>query len=72
MILSNEYVRKKLEDYIEGLGVTQRHISKKVGLSDTTISLFLKGQRELSDEKLETIYSIVASVVWFFIFSKRL
>jgi transcriptional regulator with XRE-family HTH domain len=59
MEFSNEKIKHELAKYLEKYGVKQNHISELTGLSDTTISLFLKGQRELSLSKLEKISSIL-------------
>ncbi len=59
MKLSKDDIRCELIKYLQIYGVKQNHISDLTGLSDTTISLFLKGQRELSPSKLEIIYSII-------------
>lgn len=57
--LQNSYVREALLTYLHEYGVTQKHIAKKVGLSETTISIFLKGDRVLTPEKLERIQEII-------------
>jgi transcriptional regulator with XRE-family HTH domain len=59
MELSNENVKYELNKYLQTYGVKQNHISDLTGLSDTTISLFLRGQGELSSSKLEKIYFII-------------
>lgn len=59
MNLSNEKIRYELSNYLQIHGVKQNHISDLTGLSDTTVCLFLKGQRVLSSFKLEVIQSII-------------
>lgn len=59
MELSNENIKYELSKYLKTYGVKQNHISDLTGLSDTTICLFLRGQRELSSSKLEKIFSII-------------
>lgn len=60
MQLSKDDIRCELNKYLQIHGVKQNHISAITGLSDTTISLFLKGERELSPAKLEIICSIIS------------
>ncbi|WMJ81235.1 hypothetical protein RBU49_02985 [Clostridium sp. MB40-C1] len=55
----NEKVRKELDKYIKKFGVKKVHIARQVGLTGTTIGLFLKGQRELSFSMLEEIEDIM-------------
>lgn len=59
MNLNNENVREELIKYLKQQGVKAKHISKLVDLSETTLSLFKNGQRELSQVKLQMIYSII-------------
>lgn len=59
MELSNEKIKYELSNYLQLYGVKQNHISNLTGLSDTTVCLFLKGQRVLSPSKLEMIHSII-------------
>lgn len=59
MKLSNEKIRKELIEFLEEKGVKNRFIAKKINASDTTISLFLKGQRKLSTSKLELLYKLI-------------
>lgn len=57
--ISNDVVRSKLLSYVEEFGVTQRHIAKKAGLSDPTMSFFIRGTRDLSEDRLKVIWGIV-------------
>lgn len=61
MLLSekNEIVRIKLDKYIKKFGVKKVHIARAIGMTATTIGLFLKGQRELPPTALETIEEIM-------------
>ena len=59
MQLSNEKIKHELNEYLQLYGVKQNHISDLTGLSDTSICLFLRGQRELSLSKLKIIHSII-------------
>ena len=58
-VLSNQLIREQLSEYLRQHGVKHKHIAKHAGLSDTTICLFLQGQRELPEEKLRTIQSLI-------------
>lgn len=55
----NEKVRKQLDKYIRKFGVKKIHIARQVGLSGTTIGLFLDGQRELALSTLEEIQELM-------------
>lgn len=55
----NENVRVKLDKYIRKFGVKKIHIAKEVNLSGTTIGLFLKGQRDLSLDALESLEDLM-------------
>ncbi|MCK9444600.1 MAG: helix-turn-helix domain-containing protein [Tissierellaceae bacterium] len=44
-------MREKLRQYLKNEGVTQLHIAKKLNVSTTLISLYLKNERNLSDKK---------------------
>ena len=59
MELSNENVKYELDEYLKKYGVKHTHIADMTGLSDTTICLFLKGQRQLSLHKLDIINKII-------------
>jgi len=55
LMLSNETVKDKLLVYIKEYGVMQSHIAKICKCSSPSISLFLKGMRDLSQDKLAII-----------------
>jgi len=59
MELSNEKTRCELDEYLKNYGVKHTYIAELTGLSDTTICLFLQGQRCLSLPKLEVIYKVI-------------
>ncbi|HDI3121667.1 hypothetical protein FDA77_00950 [Clostridium botulinum] len=55
----NEEIRNELNKYIKKFGVKKIHIAREVGLTGTTIGLFLKGQRQLSLSTLEKIEALM-------------
>jgi len=55
LLLSNQECRKILTEYIRNKGVKQKYLAKKIGVSETTLSLFLRNLRELSQHKLNII-----------------
>ena len=55
----NEDVRNELDKYIKKFGVKKIHIAREVGLTGTTIGLFLKGKRQLSLSTLEKIEALM-------------
>lgn len=55
----NEKVRIKLDKYIKKFGVKKVFIARQIGMTGTTIGLFLKGQRDLPFEALETIENLM-------------
>jgi transposase len=55
----NENVRKDLIEYLKNNGIKNRFIANHVGLSDTTICLFIKGTRKLAIDKLESIEELI-------------
>lgn len=57
--ISNENVREELIEYLKQEGVKAKHICKLVNLSETTLSLFKNGQRELSVETLSKLLSAI-------------
>lgn len=54
--MTNESVRKELKELMQRLGIKQRFIAKKVELSDTTISYFIRDMRDLPVNKLQEIH----------------
>ncbi|MFL0194432.1 helix-turn-helix domain-containing protein [Clostridium sp. WILCCON 0269] len=61
--MTNENVKERLKNYLRERGVRNNFIAEKVGLSDTTICLFLKGKRLLSDKKLKLIEDLINKTV---------
>lgn len=55
----NKNVRIKLDKYIRKFGVKKVHIAREIGMTGTTVGLFLKGQRELTLATLEEIEKII-------------
>lgn len=58
-MLNNDDIKNNLKTYLTKNGIKQRFIARKLNLSDTTISLFIKGKIELSQNKLNLINNIV-------------
>lgn len=58
-MLSCEDVSKRLNEFLKEYGVKNKHIAEKAGLSETTICLFRKGERELSQDKLRIINALI-------------
>lgn len=50
-VLSNQLIREQLSEYLRQHGVKHKHIAKHAGLSDTTICLFLQGQKRIAGRK---------------------
>ncbi|HEY5588429.1 MAG TPA: hypothetical protein VIK86_05670 [Candidatus Paceibacterota bacterium] len=61
MELTNTNIKEELQQYLTENGVKNIWICKKLNLSPTTISLFLKGKRELLPYHLEEISLIIHS-----------
>ena len=57
--LSNESIRKELIEFLKKNGIKNRFIAKKIDVSDTTISLFINGKRELSTKKLQALNELI-------------
>ena len=55
----NENIRAELQEWLTNHGVMQKFVSRQVGLSNASISLFLNHRRELVPDKLEAIKSII-------------
>jgi predicted transcriptional regulator len=54
-------LREKTLAYIEKYGTTKKHIAKKLGVSATTVSLFLKGERELGEATEKLLRQLIES-----------
>lgn len=54
--MTNDFVRKELKELMDRLGIKQTFIAKKVELSDTTISYFLRDMRDLPANKLDALH----------------
>jgi len=61
--MSNITIRTELNQYIKRNGIKQNYISKKIGLSTTTINLFLHGKRDLALSRLEVIYFLMRNEI---------
>ncbi|MBM7869242.1 putative transcriptional regulator [Clostridium pascui] len=61
MLLSerNEEVKNKLDKYIKKFGVKKVFIAKEIGLSPTSVGLFIKGQRELQSGYLDALEELM-------------
>lgn len=57
--LTNGFVREKLNEYLSTKGVKQTFIATYSGLSNCSISKFLRGDRELSQVYLKKIYDLI-------------
>jgi plasmid maintenance system antidote protein VapI len=55
----NSILRDKTEKYLEKYGTPKKFLAAKIGVTGTTISLFLKGERELSDAKEKLLRAII-------------
>lgn len=58
--MTNDSVRKELKELMNRLGIKQCFLAKKVELSDTTISYFVRDMRDLPADKLEAIHEFCA------------
>ncbi len=56
--MQNE-VRQKFEIYIKINGVKARFISKQIGLSESTLSHWRKGRRDISTKHLQALIDII-------------
>lgn len=59
MEINNDFVMNELKSYLKNKGIKNKHVAEKVGLSNTSISLFLQGKRELARSKLQKIYELM-------------
>ncbi|MCB2297062.1 helix-turn-helix domain-containing protein [Clostridium tagluense] len=57
--MSQDEVRIELKNFLLDKGVKNKKVAESVGLSDNTISMFLREKRELSHRKLELIHQYV-------------
>lgn len=61
--MTNESVKGKLKDYLIKNGVRNNFVAEKVGLSCTSICLFLKGKRLLMNDKLKLIEDLINKTI---------
>ncbi|MFL0198603.1 hypothetical protein ACJDU8_24045 [Clostridium sp. WILCCON 0269] len=61
--MTNESVKNKLKDYLVKNGVRNNFVAEKIGLSCTSICLFLKGRRLLLDKKLKLIEGLINKTI---------
>lgn len=61
MEINNELIRTELKKYLDDRGTKARWVANKVSLSDTSISLFLSNERNLTEEYLIKIYNLINS-----------
>ena len=59
MTLTNESIRQELKKFLKEYGIKNNYIAKKINMSNSTVSLWLKGERELSPDRLEIIVNIM-------------
>ncbi|NMM61176.1 helix-turn-helix transcriptional regulator [Clostridium sp. P21] len=57
--MTNESVKENLKDYLLKHGVRNNFIAEKIGISNTSICLFLQGKRLLSEDKLNQIEELI-------------
>ena len=55
----NETIRQELKEFLNEYGIKNRYIAKKLNMSDSTVSLWLKGERELSPDRLKILYDLM-------------
>lgn len=55
-------MREYLKKYLEINGVTQAHIAKKLGVVRSMISMYLKGERNLSEEKEKKLQEFLLKI----------
>lgn len=53
----NETVKRKIEERLKALNMTQRELALKLGVSEVTVSRWLNGERNLTVETIDTIAS---------------
>lgn len=54
--ITNTNIRRLLKKYIQEQDIKKHRYARLCGISDCMISLFLKGERELSKQNLMIIY----------------
>lgn len=59
--MSNEILRKKLNEYLYCHGIMQKHVCEICGISPTTINQFIKGKRDISYKKLMLIHQYLTN-----------
>jgi plasmid maintenance system antidote protein VapI len=52
-------LREKTERYLERYGTPKKFLAQKINVTGTTISLYLKGERELSEAKESLLRAII-------------
>lgn len=57
--MTDEIVKENLKDYLSKYGVRNNFIAKNIGISNTSICLFLQGKRSLSEDKLNKIEELI-------------
>ncbi len=60
-MLKQDTIRKDLKQYLEDNGIKNKFIAKQINLSESMISYFLNGKKELSSNKLILISDIIYS-----------
>lgn len=55
--------REQLKLYIKEEGVTQTHIARKLGISKSMMNMYLKGTRNLSQEREQDLQNFLASKI---------
>lgn len=53
----NETVKRKIEERLKALNMTQRELALKLGVNEVTVSRWLNGERSLTIETLDSIAS---------------
>lgn len=56
----NDVIRQQMKDYLVRNGVMAKHIASHIGVSDSMISLFKKGKKNLGKEKTEKLITFLA------------
>lgn len=58
--LTNDFVREELQEYLLNKGVKQTFIALHTGLSDCSVSKFLRKERQLNNIYLKKIYELIS------------
>jgi len=59
--LNQDSIRERCIAYIEKYGSRQTFFCKKLAVSRTHFSLWLRGERDMSDERLDALNKILAN-----------